>query len=61
MLIYDRWGVLIYDSIDQDAAWDGTRDGQDMLEGTYYYIVEILPTCGEQKQLLTGHFSVLRK
>ncbi|MFT4679048.1 MAG: gliding motility-associated-like protein [Flavobacteriales bacterium] len=61
MLIYDRWGVLIYDSVDQSATWDGTKDGQDMLEGTYYYIVEILPTCSEQKQVLTGHFSVLRK
>ncbi len=61
MQIYDRWGVLIFDSGDGIASWDGTRDGQEMTDGTYYYIVEILPSCGEQKEVLTGHFSVLRK
>jgi gliding motility-associated-like protein len=41
LVIYDRWGHLVYKlENDGNVAWDGkNQQGQDMAEGTYYYIL----------------------
>jgi FOG: PKD repeat len=41
-VIYDRWGHLVY-KLDGESniAWDGkNQQGQDVSEGTYYYIIK---------------------
>jgi gliding motility-associated-like protein len=39
--IYDRWGVLIFNSTAPDVRWDGrTNSGQPCTDGTYYYILK---------------------
>ncbi len=37
--IFNRWGVLVYSSEDLNFYWDGTFNGVDCSEGTYYWIV----------------------
>lgn len=41
LLIYNRWGVLIYqkDKYTNDDAWDGTWYGKYVPDGTYFYIL----------------------
>ncbi len=41
MLIYDRWGKLIYRTYDLDEKWDGTimQTGEAAVEGTYIWVV----------------------
>jgi len=41
LYIYDRWGVLQYETHNKEAGWDG-RDlnGNPTMEGTYFYRVE---------------------
>ncbi|MCS6790185.1 MAG: gliding motility-associated C-terminal domain-containing protein [Bacteroidia bacterium] len=38
--IYDRWGLLVSFSENIDLLWDGTKNGQPMPEGTYFYVLE---------------------
>ncbi|NBV13973.1 MAG: hypothetical protein EBS07_07895 [Sphingobacteriia bacterium] len=35
--IFDRWGKLLYRSIDQNFRWDGAVNGEGLPEGVYVY------------------------
>ena len=37
VVIYDRWGKLVFESRDKDFRWDGRFNGNDVPEGVYYY------------------------
>ena len=43
--IFNRYGNLVFEDADMtdDRVWDGTRDGDQVPEGTYYYILELGP------------------
>lgn len=57
--IYNRWGVLMFQSYSSAVLWDGkTQGGLPASEGTYYFILEAKDADGEYKQ--TGFFSLLR-
>ena len=36
--IYDRHGLLIFESDDPKFEWDGTRNGQNCVQGAYVYV-----------------------
>lgn len=39
LLIYNRWGTLVYESKDYDNLWNGTdQTGNDLIEGVYTYL-----------------------
>jgi gliding motility-associated-like protein len=41
LLIKNRWGVTVFESSDYKNDWDGTTSsGEDVKEGTYYYIFQ---------------------
>jgi len=44
MKVYDRWGVLMYDSQTDGTSWDGQRN-RDSSESVYYYIVQYQRFC----------------
>lgn len=35
--IFDRWGRMVFETNEIDAAWDGSYDGQPMKEGAYFW------------------------
>jgi gliding motility-associated-like protein len=39
--IFDRWGGLVFESINQEERWDGTFNGEDVTEGVYVWMLEI--------------------
>jgi gliding motility-associated-like protein len=40
--IYDRWGNLVFESIDKNkASWDGTFQNKPASEGIYYYFLKV--------------------
>ncbi len=63
MSIYDRWGLLVYESNPQQSApktkWDGhTTSGEECSSGVYYYIITFEKN--EEHILLKGHLSLFR-
>jgi gliding motility-associated-like protein len=61
--VYDRWGLLLYESHDTNPAWDG-RDtkGSKAAEGTYYWIAHYQTGCPELRdETKTGFVSLFRK
>jgi len=59
MLIFDRWGELIYTITDLNDSWDGTYDGHDCQDGTYIWRVTITDFNDIQHEY-TGHVNLLR-
>lgn len=62
MKIYDRWGVLVFDSESNSLhMWDGDFHGE-TSEGVYYYVLDYKRKCLDQTvQNREGYFSLLRK
>ena len=46
LLIFNRWGSLVYRTTDQEASWDGTFDNRPVADGVYFYLVEGTGTNG---------------
>jgi len=54
--VYNRWGQSVYKSEGYTIGWDGTRKGQLVVPGTYYYVIRTAP--GEKPY--TGWVVLLR-
>lgn len=59
MLIFNRWGELIYTIDDINKGWDGTFNDAECQDGTYIWKVRLTDLTGEE-QILTGHVNLLR-
>ena len=58
--IFSRWGDLIWESEDPDAAWDGTKDGALLPEAFYPYTLRLQDGAGRVVTRL-GHVQVVRR
>lgn len=59
MLIFDRWGELIYTITSLEDSWDGTYNGVKCQDGTYVWKAEFTDYMGKKYQL-TGHVNLIR-
>jgi gliding motility-associated-like protein len=41
MIIYSKWGDVIFDTTDINEAWDGFMNGEPVQEGVYVYFITI--------------------
>ncbi len=39
MMIFNRWGNLIFETFDQNGKWDGTYSGSKVPFGVYFYVI----------------------
>ncbi|MEM9545514.1 MAG: gliding motility-associated C-terminal domain-containing protein [Bacteroidota bacterium] len=63
MSVYDRWGNLIYTSQnvepnDLGAGWDGTFNGENVEQGVYVYMLEVLLANGDRESFF-GDLTVI--
>jgi gliding motility-associated-like protein len=58
--IYDRWGTLIYDHRDSNAAWQGNYNNMPCEQGTYVYVAEYERLYDHSKQLKKGSVVLIR-
>ncbi len=56
--IYNRWGEEVYKTYggSQFTPWDGTKDGNELPVGTYYYIIDL----ADQDEPITGPVTIIR-
>ena len=40
LIIYNRWGLKLFETNNLLTGWDGKYDGRDCSDGTYYWIVK---------------------
>jgi len=39
--IFNRWGNLVFFAKDYQNNWDGTWNGEDLPDGTYFYVIQV--------------------
>ena len=58
-VIFDRWGVQVFESRSQDLGWDGRYDGDFAEPGVYVYLAKVTYLNGYQ-ELLQGDVTLVR-
>jgi len=58
--IFNRWGQMVYKSIDLSNGWDGTFKGKNLPTGTYVYKIKTSKNGVEQKLVKSGTVALVR-
>ncbi|TKK64475.1 gliding motility-associated C-terminal domain-containing protein [Ilyomonas limi] len=59
MVIYNRWGLKIFESTNTAKGWDGTVAGRDADTGTYIWSIEVVDETNT-KQTYYGQVTLIR-
>jgi gliding motility-associated-like protein len=57
LLVFDRWGKVVFESRDRDAGWDGRVEGREPVIDTYVWRV-LVERDGDARDF-TGHVTVV--
>jgi gliding motility-associated-like protein len=57
VLIYNRWGNEVFSSTGYNEPWDGTRNGEELPTGSYFYIIDYNQ---DGKENLSGTVNIIR-
>lgn len=60
MMIFNRWGEVIFESRDADFGWDGTYQGVMRDEGIYTWRIEFSSSETDERIIITGHVNLLK-
>lgn len=60
LLIYDRWGEIIWESHDIEVPWDGQYDGKPLPDGTYVWTIRTRDVLNDDKVEFRGHVTIIR-
>ena len=64
LLIYNRWGELVFESHDAKVGWDGGYGGQSEIstvqDGIYTWKIEFKTSDTDERKMVVGHVNVLR-
>ncbi|MCT4581480.1 MAG: HYR domain-containing protein [Flavobacteriales bacterium] len=55
VIVYNRWGKQVFESINYDNTWEGTYMGKPLPDGAYYYVI----LCGGEVKY-KGDLSILK-
>jgi gliding motility-associated-like protein len=58
IIVYNRWGNQVFKTLsyDNDQGWDGKWEGNELPEGTYYYVIRLT----SKRKPLTGYIYLSR-
>lgn len=59
LMIFNRWGNMLFESNDPSILWDGLYEGEACSEGTYFSILSIKQ--GNYQEQLEGTIQLVRK
>ena len=60
LVVYNRWGQIVWESYNPTAHWDGTYDSRYVPDGVYTYRVWFGDKDSDARYELTGHITLLR-
>lgn len=63
LLIYNRWGAVMFESHNADIGWDGTygvNSDDILMDGTYVWVIEFKVSKTGERRKINGHVTVLR-
>ena len=59
LLIFNRWGEIVFESNDIEVGWDGSYSGQNVQVGTYIWQIEF-SDLESTNYIKNGHINVIK-
>jgi gliding motility-associated-like protein len=60
LLIFNRWGEILFESNDAEYGWDGTYGGKIVPDGTYIWKIRYRVLGVDKPQEIMGHVNLIR-
>jgi gliding motility-associated-like protein len=60
LIIFNRWGEVIWETKDPSVKWDGTFGGKRVPQGTYTWRAWVKDPRNDDKHEFQGHINVIR-
>lgn len=60
MVIFDRWGEIVFETHDAKIGWDGTYNGVISQSGMYTYRIEFKTLASDERKTVVGHVNLLK-
>jgi len=60
MLIFNRWGELIFETHNSEVGWDGYYNGNLMSDGVYVYKIEFIEKENNKSHIETGQLMLIK-
>jgi gliding motility-associated-like protein len=60
LIIFNRWGQIIWESRDPNVGWDGTHNGEIVQDGTYAWIARVGVRYSDDKLEFNGSINLIR-
>ena len=60
LLIFNRWGEVLFESNNAAVGWDGTYGGEICQDGTYIWQITFKELGRDKRQIIRGHINLLR-
>jgi gliding motility-associated-like protein len=60
LVVFNRWGEIVWESRNPNKGWNGTYNGQPVPEGTYVWQISAKQLFIDKRHAWRGHLNVLR-
>jgi len=61
MIIFDRWGAVLFESYNPQVGWSGTYGDLGLVEdGVYIWTIEFKETMSDKRHTFKGHVTVMK-
>ena len=60
LILFNRWGQVIWESNDHQAGWDGTYGGEEVPAGSYLWKIETKDKNTDKRYTFDGYVNVIR-
>jgi gliding motility-associated-like protein len=64
LLIFNRWGEIVFESHDATVGWDGSYGSNGEIEmvqdGTYTWKIEFKTNKNDERKMVIGHVNILK-
>jgi gliding motility-associated-like protein len=60
LMIFDRWGEVIWETHDVNSSWDGTYNGMPVKEGTYTWVARVKDLYWDNLKVFNGAINLMK-
>ncbi|WP_300662879.1 gliding motility-associated C-terminal domain-containing protein, partial [Fluviicola sp.] len=60
LMIFNRWGELLFESHDPEFGWDGTYHSEFVKDGTYTWVIDLKDGLKSKSERFVGHVNKLQ-
>jgi gliding motility-associated-like protein len=60
MVIYNRWGEIIWETYDTKGKWDGTFNGSMCPDGSYGWVITFKTPESDEIKQYSGNLIIIR-